>query len=62
MFASIFPRELRLLKSQVYTPANAAKHGCQVFDEKTGNATHIVEYVLFSEMGQMKCKIDEGDR
>lgn len=42
------------LTSSVYAPPNAAKHGCQVFDEKTGKATHVIQYDLFSEMGVKK--------
>lgn len=41
---------------QVYAPPNAAKEGCQVFDEETGKATHVIQYDLYSEMGQrQKC-------
>ena len=38
----------------VYAPPNAAKEGCQVFDEETGKARHVVQYDLYSEMGQRK--------
>lgn len=37
---------------KVYAPPNAAKEGCQVFDEETGKATHVIQYDLYSEMGQ----------
>ncbi|KAL2053893.1 hypothetical protein ABVK25_005822 [Lepraria finkii] len=37
----------------LYAPPNAAREGCQVFDEYTGEATHIVRYDLFSEMGRI---------
>ncbi len=50
-----------MITSPVYTPANAAKHGCRVFDEKTGDATHVVAYDLFSDMGQVRCRFDKGD-
>ena len=44
------------LTCQVYAPPNAAKEGCQVFDEKTGKANHVIQYDLYSEMGQkLKC-------
>lgn len=36
----------------LYAPPNAAKEGCQVFDEETGKATHVIQYDLYSEMGQ----------
>ena len=36
----------------MYAPPNAAKEGCQVFDEETGKATHVIQYDLYSEMGQ----------
>ena len=39
--------------SKVYAPPNAAREGCQVFDEHTGEATHVVRYDLFSEMGRI---------
>ncbi|MCJ1451701.1 Cysteine dioxygenase, partial [Mycoblastus sanguinarius] len=35
----------------LYAPPNAAKHGCQVFDEKTGKAARVVQYSFFSEYG-----------
>lgn len=40
------------LISQVYAPPNAANEGCQVFDEETGKATHVIQYNLYSEMGR----------
>ena len=43
------------LMCQVYAPPNAAKEGCQVFDEETGMAKHVIQYDLYSEMGQKKC-------
>lgn len=36
----------------LYAPPNAAKEGCQVFDEETGKANHVIRYDLYSEMGQ----------
>ncbi len=40
----------------VYAPPNAAKEGCTVFNEDTGKANHVVQYDLYSEMGQrLKC-------
>jgi hypothetical protein len=40
-------------RGKVYAPPNAAREGCQVFDEHTGEATHVVRYDLFSEMGRI---------
>ena len=41
---------------QVYAPPNAAKEGCQVFNEETGKATHVIQYNLYSEIGErVKC-------
>ena len=36
----------------LYTPPNAATHGCQVFDEKTGQGVLVTGYPYFSEFGQ----------
>ena len=48
---------------QVYAPPNAAKEGCQIFDEETGKATHVIQYDLYSEMGQrLKCGKTCGHR
>ncbi|GAB1732273.1 hypothetical protein NU195Hw_g93t1 [Hortaea werneckii] len=35
----------------LYTPPNAAKHGCHVFDEKTGKKSHVKQCHFFSELG-----------
>ena len=48
---AILQRCAKLICS-VYAPPNAAKEGCQVFDEETGKAKHVVRYDLYSEMGQ----------
>ncbi|KAF2159273.1 hypothetical protein M409DRAFT_71159 [Zasmidium cellare ATCC 36951] len=35
----------------LYTPPNAAKHGCHIFDEKTGKKTHVSQCHFYSELG-----------
>ncbi|KAI7542564.1 hypothetical protein KC331_g7905 [Hortaea werneckii] len=35
----------------LYTPPNAAKHGCHVFDEKTGKKSHVKQCHFYSELG-----------
>lgn len=36
----------------LYTPPNAANHGCKVFDEKSGTSVLVTEYQFYSEFGQ----------
>nr|POF15031.1 cysteine dioxygenase [Quercus suber] len=35
----------------LYTPPNAAKHGCHIFDESTGRKSHVQQCHFFSELG-----------
>lgn len=35
----------------LYTPPNAAKHGCHIFDEKTGKKSHVAQCHFYSELG-----------
>lgn len=35
----------------LYTPPNAAKHGCHIFDESTGKKSHVSQCHFFSEFG-----------
>lgn len=35
----------------LYTPPNAAKHGCHIFDQRTGKKTHVDQCHFFSELG-----------
>jgi cysteine dioxygenase len=35
----------------VYTPPNAAVYGCNIFNERTGNSTHLKGASVFSEYG-----------
>ncbi|KAF1981481.1 putative cysteine dioxygenase Cdo1 [Aulographum hederae CBS 113979] len=36
----------------LYTPPNAATHGCNLYDEKTGKASHVKQGLPFSERGR----------
>ncbi|EPE30201.1 RmlC-like cupin [Glarea lozoyensis ATCC 20868] len=36
----------------LYTPPNAAKFGCRIYDEKTGKSSHITQSNFYSEYGQ----------
>ncbi|TAQ88286.1 hypothetical protein B7494_g3370 [Chlorociboria aeruginascens] len=36
----------------LYTPPNAAKEGCNIFDERTGKRSHISQSNFFSEFGR----------
>ncbi|TKA81484.1 Cysteine dioxygenase [Cryomyces minteri] len=36
----------------LYTPPNAARHGCHIFDESTGQSSHVQQCHFFSELGQ----------
>ncbi|KAK5003918.1 hypothetical protein LTR28_009593 [Elasticomyces elasticus] len=36
----------------LYTPPNAAKYGCHIFDEKTGSQSHASQCLFYSEMGR----------
>lgn len=35
----------------LYTPPNAAKHGCHIFDEETGKKSHVQQCHFYSELG-----------
>lgn len=35
----------------LYTPPNAAKHGCHIFDEQTGKKSHVSQCHFYSELG-----------
>lgn len=35
----------------LYTPPNAAKHGCHIFDESTGKKSHVSQCHFYSEFG-----------
>ncbi|KXL46422.1 hypothetical protein M433DRAFT_45032, partial [Acidomyces richmondensis BFW] len=35
----------------LYTPPNAAKHGCHIFDEYTGRKSHVQQCHFYSELG-----------
>ncbi|KZF22204.1 cysteine dioxygenase [Xylona heveae TC161] len=35
----------------LYTPPNAAKVGCHMYDEKTGKSSHVLQCSFFSELG-----------
>ncbi|KAK5135418.1 hypothetical protein LTR08_005206 [Meristemomyces frigidus] len=35
----------------LYTPPNAAKHGCHIFDESTGKKSHVQQCHFYSELG-----------
>jgi len=35
----------------LYTPPNAAKHGCHIFDESTGRKSHVQQCHFYSELG-----------
>lgn len=32
-------------------PPNAAKHGCHIFDAKTGKKSHVAQCHFYSELG-----------
>lgn len=32
-------------------PPNAAKHGCHIFDQKTGKKSHVQQCHFYSELG-----------
>lgn len=36
----------------LYTPPNAAREGCNVFDEKTGRSCHVSQSNFFSRFGK----------
>ena len=38
----------------LYTPPNAAKHGCHIFDESTGKKSHVAQCHFYSEFGVKK--------
>ncbi|CAK4032330.1 related to Cysteine dioxygenase [Lecanosticta acicola] len=35
----------------LYTPPNAAKHGCNIFDQKTGKSSKVQQCHFYSELG-----------
>ncbi|KJX97233.1 cysteine dioxygenase like protein [Zymoseptoria brevis] len=35
----------------LYTPPNAAKHGCHIFDPRTGQKSHVAQCHFYSEYG-----------
>ncbi|KAK5173782.1 uncharacterized protein LTR77_002463 [Saxophila tyrrhenica] len=35
----------------LYTPPNAAKHGCHIFDESTGKKSHVSQCHFYSQFG-----------
>ena len=37
---------------KVYTPPNAAREGCNIFDEKTGRKSHVTQCSFYSEFGR----------
>ena len=36
----------------VYTPPNAAKEGCNIFNEQTGKRSHVMQSNFYSEFGR----------
>lgn len=36
----------------VYTPPNAAKEGCNIFNEMTGKRSHVTQCNFYSEFGK----------
>lgn len=36
----------------VYTPPNAAKEGCNIFNEHTGKRSHVTQSNFYSEFGR----------
>ncbi|EKD17895.1 uncharacterized protein L3040_004437 [Drepanopeziza brunnea f. sp. 'multigermtubi'] len=36
----------------LYTPPNAAKEGCNIFDERTGKSSHVTQCNFFSSFGK----------
>ena len=40
-----------VLMKKVYTPPNAAKFGCEVFDEASGQSSHVQQCNFFSAKG-----------
>lgn len=46
------PSESELAISlHLYTPPNAAKHGCHMFEESTGKKSHVQQCHFYSELG-----------
>ncbi|KAL1600823.1 Cysteine dioxygenase [Paraconiothyrium brasiliense] len=41
----------------LYTPPNAAVYGCNVFDEKTGQAKHMAKCTVYSEYGKKEPRL-----
>ncbi|KAI9758347.1 MAG: Cysteine dioxygenase [Chaenotheca gracillima] len=39
----------------LYTPPNAARDGCHIYDEKTGSRMHVCQSNFFSELGVKVC-------
>lgn len=46
-----FINNIHKLTNTVYTPPNAAMHGCHVFDPLTGERTHVAPTAYDSVMG-----------
>ncbi|KAI9679785.1 MAG: hypothetical protein M1817_004799 [Caeruleum heppii] len=40
----------------LYTPPNAAKVGCHLFDERTGRSSHALQCHYYSELGMKVCQ------
>jgi hypothetical protein len=36
----------------VYTPPNAAREGCNIFDERTGKKSHVTQSNFYSAFGK----------
>ncbi|KAH8821739.1 RmlC-like cupin domain-containing protein [Xylogone sp. PMI_703] len=43
--------EVVAVSLHLYTPPNAAREGCNIFDERTGKSSHIMQYNFYSEFG-----------
>lgn len=41
-----------LILSPVYTPPNAAREGCNIFNEKTGHKSHVTQSNFYSVFGR----------
>lgn len=46
---------------KVYTPPNAAKVGCHIYDEKTGKSSHALQCHYYSELGVKISQVGCGD-
>lgn len=43
--------EIMAVSLHLYTPPNAAKEGCNIFDEKTGRRSHVCQNNFYSRFG-----------